>query len=265
MGSSATLFLIVGLPGAGKTTRARELGKAHRALRFTPDEWMIPLFGGPEAGKRDLLEGLLISAGLDALVVGTNVVLDFGFWGLDERSALRWLGTSVGAAVEVVYVPVDEATQRQRVGERFFARPEQTFPMSDSDLARWRAQFEEPTAGELAGAPVPDRPADASSWADWARLRWPSSGLVRHGILNRLFLARLASSAWITVSVWSAGSAMSWSITPSMAAACRLLPYTVPVLIIARSRRQSRPSSPVWATGGSTRICRGWAARRPTA
>jgi KaiC/GvpD/RAD55 family RecA-like ATPase len=34
----ATLFLIVGLPGEGKTTRARELEKAHRALRFSPNE-----------------------------------------------------------------------------------------------------------------------------------------------------------------------------------------------------------------------------------
>ena len=34
----ATLFLIVGLPGEGKTTRAREFEKAHRALRFSPNE-----------------------------------------------------------------------------------------------------------------------------------------------------------------------------------------------------------------------------------
>jgi len=136
----ATLFLIVGLPGAGKTTRARELEKAHRALRFSPDEWMIPLFGESDAdGKRDLLEGLLINAGLCALAVGTNVVLDFGLWGRDERSALRSLGACVGAGVEVVYLPIGEATQRQRVQERFLVRPGQTFPITDSDLAQWRA------------------------------------------------------------------------------------------------------------------------------
>ena len=37
----ATLLLMVGLPGAGKTTRAKELAAAYRALRLTPDEWMI--------------------------------------------------------------------------------------------------------------------------------------------------------------------------------------------------------------------------------
>jgi predicted kinase len=54
----ATLFLIVGLPGAGKTMRAMDLAEEHAALRLTPDAWMIPLFGDPQAvGKRDVLEG----------------------------------------------------------------------------------------------------------------------------------------------------------------------------------------------------------------
>ena len=45
----ATLLLMVGLPGAGKITRARELAAEHRALRLSPDAWMIPLFGESEA------------------------------------------------------------------------------------------------------------------------------------------------------------------------------------------------------------------------
>src|ERR1051326_6891057 len=52
---SGRLLLMVGLPGAGKTTRAKELAAAHRALRLTPDEWMIQLFGRPQpGGKRDI-------------------------------------------------------------------------------------------------------------------------------------------------------------------------------------------------------------------
>ena len=52
------MFLMVGLPGAGKTARAKELATRHGALRLSPDAWMIPLFGDSDAGgKRDVLEG----------------------------------------------------------------------------------------------------------------------------------------------------------------------------------------------------------------
>jgi predicted kinase len=74
---AATMFLLVGLPGAGKTTRATELAAAHRALRLTPDHWMIPLFGDSMAdGKRFVLEGRLISVALQALRLGTSVAGD---------------------------------------------------------------------------------------------------------------------------------------------------------------------------------------------
>src|SRR5215467_5944950 len=109
---TSTLFLMVGLPGAGKTTQAKELAAAHRALRLTPDHWMITLFDGTQPdGKRDLLEGLLITVALQALRLGTSVVLDFGLWGRDERSALRWLARSAGASGQVVYLPVDKDVQ----------------------------------------------------------------------------------------------------------------------------------------------------------
>ena len=76
---AATLILMVGLPGAGKTTRAGELAATHHALRLTPDHWMIPLFGDSMAdGKRWVLEGRLISVALQALRLGTSVVLDYG-------------------------------------------------------------------------------------------------------------------------------------------------------------------------------------------
>ena len=101
--------MLVGLPAAGKTSRARELASEWNALRLTPDEWMIPLFGQKQPeGKRNVLEGRLIWLALSALRSGVNVVLDFGVWGKDERSALRALAASVGATSELVYLQVDE-------------------------------------------------------------------------------------------------------------------------------------------------------------
>jgi predicted kinase len=42
---SAVVCLMVGLRGAGKTYRAKELEISASALRLTPDEWQIALFG----------------------------------------------------------------------------------------------------------------------------------------------------------------------------------------------------------------------------
>jgi predicted kinase len=171
----ATLFLIVGLPGAGKTTLAKELAAGHRALRLTPDEWMIPLFGEPDAGgRRDVLEGRLIWVALQALRLGTSVVLDFGFWGRDERSSLRWLARSAGAACLVVYLPVDRDTQVARIAYRQAAAPHQTYPMTEADVDRWRDQFEVPDPAELGGGEVPGSPAEWPGWPEWAADRWPS-------------------------------------------------------------------------------------------
>jgi predicted kinase len=171
----ATLFLIVGLPGAGKTTRAKELAAKHRALRFTPDEWMIPLFGDSMAdGKRFVLEGQLISVALQVLRLGTSVVLDFGLWGRDERSALRWLARSAGTSCRVVYLPVDKDVQLARIAHRQATAPHRTFPMTEADVDAWREQFQVPDAAELAAREIPGPPAGWPGWPEWAADHWPS-------------------------------------------------------------------------------------------
>jgi len=171
----AKLLLIVGLPGAGKTTRAQELAAAHRALRLTPDEWMISLFDGSQPdGKRDLLEGRLIALALQALQLGTNVVLDFGLWSRDERSAVRWVATSAGASCQVVYLPVDKDVQRARIAHRQATAPHTTFPMSEADIDKWRKRFQAPDAAELGGGDITGPPPGWLGWPEWAADRWPS-------------------------------------------------------------------------------------------
>jgi predicted kinase len=172
---AATLVLMVGLPAAGKTTLAAELAATHQALRLTPDHWMIPLFGDSMAGgKRFVLEGRLISVALQALRLGTSVVLDYGLWDRDERSALRWLARSAGAACQVIYLPVDKDIQLTRIARRQDTTPHQTFPMSEAELDAWREKFQEPDAAELDGGQIPPPPAGWPGWPGWAADHWPS-------------------------------------------------------------------------------------------
>jgi predicted kinase len=93
-----TLFLTVGLPGTGKTTAARRIEADHDALRLTKDEWMKALYGRDNpASASDVVEGRLIRTGMRALELGINVVIDFGLWSRDERSALWQAAEDVGA------------------------------------------------------------------------------------------------------------------------------------------------------------------------
>jgi predicted kinase len=171
----ATVYLIVGLPGAGKTTRAKELESSASALRLTPDEWQIMLFGDQNPpDKRDLVEGKLVQLGMRVAQLGSNVVFDFGFWGKDERSALRWIAGAVGARSQVVYLPIDHEEQRRRVTNRFATTPHRTFQMSDVELEQWRAQFQAPDQDELRGSQIPPVPPGHATWSEWASQRWPS-------------------------------------------------------------------------------------------
>ncbi|MEY9954171.1 AAA family ATPase [Leifsonia sp. EB34] len=177
------MFLIVGLPGAGKTTRAKELAAAVPALLLTPDEWHIALFGNVigdfqrPGGERWVLEGRLISVALQALRLGVSVVLDFGLWGRDERSALRWLARAAGASSQVVYLPIDKDVQVARIVHRQETAPDETFPMSAADVDQWREQFEVPDAAELDGGEIPPPPPGWPSWQEWAEDHWPSCSL----------------------------------------------------------------------------------------
>jgi len=112
--SAPVLFVMVALPASGKSTRAQQIEEERRALRLTPDEWMVPLFNDNDAnGKRNVLEGRFIWLALRALRHGIDVVLDFGVWGKDERTALRALAAEVGASCKLVYLEIDEDQQRR--------------------------------------------------------------------------------------------------------------------------------------------------------
>ena len=174
--TTSTLFVMVGLPASGKTTRAKELEAERRALRLTPDEWMIPLFADNDAdGKRNVLEGRFIWLALRALSHGGDVILDFGVWSKVERTALRALAATAGASCELVYLEIDRDEQRRRRDHRASQERETTFYITDEDLDEYQRLFVPPDDSELSGGELDPPPPGHTSWSSWAGEWWPTS------------------------------------------------------------------------------------------
>ena len=148
----ATLVLIVGLPGAGKTTLARRLEVERAALRFTPDEWMKAMLGVNEYdGRRWMLESQLFwGLAARALTLDVSVILDYGCWSVTERDLFRERAHELGARAEIVVLDLPFDVLWERIHARNAALPTGTFAITRQELAEYSTKFEVPTAAELA-------------------------------------------------------------------------------------------------------------------
>lgn len=149
-----TLYLMCGLPGSGKTTRARALEQQIPALRLTTDEWMLELFGTqhdtPELLKaRDTMEALLWNLAEKALKLGVNVVLDYGLWSRAERDSFRKKGEQAGAEVQLVFLDVPLDVLIERVESRNEQRDAFSYPITRAEMELWTTWFEKPAPDGL--------------------------------------------------------------------------------------------------------------------
>ena len=150
----ATLHLMVGLPCSGKTTLAQKLESEHSALRLTTDEWHVRLFGQdaeePEHDARHtLIESMLWNIASRALALGTNVILDFGFWAREEREDFRLRARQLGARCEVHFLDVPEQELLRRLALRNSQEPQESFYIPPESMKPWIAFFQRPTPDEL--------------------------------------------------------------------------------------------------------------------
>jgi predicted kinase len=155
VGARPTLFLMVGLPGAGKTTQAKAIEKRHRALRLTPDDWIVALYGdGLDRWKRDAVrepvERLQWTVAERALELGTSVVLDWGFWSMAERVAVRRRAETLGASSKVVFMDDAHEVLWARVAGREESQAAGTLGITRAEFDEWAARFERPSNAELA-------------------------------------------------------------------------------------------------------------------
>ena len=117
-----TLHLLCGFIGAGKTTFAKKLERDIPAVRFSPDEWMVKLYGhNPRAQDfqdyYDRVVNLIWQTTLHLLDLGLDVVLDFGFWSRASRDAARARATAARVPYKLYFVECSNVQRKSCVAE----------------------------------------------------------------------------------------------------------------------------------------------------
>jgi predicted kinase len=158
----ATLHLVFGPCGAGKTTYAYALARREGAVVFVLDEWGVRLFGPDVDGPIDFAwmserlgrcRALIWSTAAAVLEAGASVVLDLGLMRRPDRERMRKIAQEAGLSMQWHFVDAPPEVRRARVAGRnetkgeTFARevPPEMFDM-------FEALYEAPAPAELEGA-----------------------------------------------------------------------------------------------------------------
>jgi predicted kinase len=163
---AATLHVIFGPCGAGKTTHAHALARREGAVAFVLDEWGARLFGPDVSGPLDFgwmverlgrCQALIWSTATAVLAVGTSVVLDIGAMRRADRERIRQMAQGAGLRLQWHFVDAPQEVRRARVAGRNATKGE-TFvrevPPEMFDL--FEGLYEAPEGAELAGAVIAD-------------------------------------------------------------------------------------------------------------
>jgi predicted kinase len=160
----ATLHVIFGPCGAGKTTYAHALARREGAVAFVLDEWGARLFGPDVQGPLDFswmverlgrCEALIWSTAADVLAAGTSVVLDIGAMRRADRARIGQIAQEKGLPLKWHFVDAPQDVRRARVAGRNTAKGE-TFvhEVTPQMFELLEGLYEAPAPAELEGVLV---------------------------------------------------------------------------------------------------------------
>lgn len=143
----ATIHLLHGFTGAGKTTFAKKLETEIGAVRFSPDEWMVKLYGNnpPEeyfAEYFERVESLIWQVAAQVLAVEVDVILDFGFWSRASRDEAREKAQILKAESKLYFISTPEPIMKERVLQRTQNLPEGALVIDENAFELFKTRFE---------------------------------------------------------------------------------------------------------------------------
>ena len=117
----ATIHLMCGFLGFGKTTTAKKLETELNAKRFTHDEIMVERYGrNPDdfQAKFALVDEYIKSEAKKCAENGQDAILDYGFWSHEKREEYYRWGKSITNNVVFHLIMCDLAEAKSRVVKR---------------------------------------------------------------------------------------------------------------------------------------------------
>jgi len=111
---------MVGLPCSGKTTQAKILEKEYNALLLTTDKWHVKLFGNDVIWEthdkiHGIIEKIIWEVAERVLFLGNDVIIDFGFWGREERKYWKNKAKEIGVNFKMYVMDVSDEELLKRL------------------------------------------------------------------------------------------------------------------------------------------------------
>ncbi len=146
----ATLVLLCGLPGAGKTTLAKKLSKEMPAIVMSPDEECIKLgISLFDEKAKSKVEANQWRRAIELAKNGQSVVLENGFWSRQERDKLRQEAQSIGLKVKLIYLELTLDELWNRVKVRNARQNMHEAAISFEHMQEFANLFQPPTPAEV--------------------------------------------------------------------------------------------------------------------
>ncbi len=161
---TATLNVIFGPCGAGKTTYANAFARREKAVAFILDDWMARMFGADMPQPLEYAwmiervgrcEAQIWATAAGVLAAGTPVILDIGLMRKADRARVRDIAEATGLPLQFHFVDAPTEVRRARVASRNEVRGESFAIEVTPDLFDFiEGVYEAPEPVELEGAVI---------------------------------------------------------------------------------------------------------------
>ncbi len=140
---AATMHIMHGFIGFGKTTFSRKLSQEKSIIRFNNDEWMKKLYGNDPDGNQfdkywNNINDIQMDIMLKFLQSGIDIIFDNGMWQKSERKAIVKLCIGIGVKYQFYNIECTKETAKERILHRNLIPGDHLFISEETFELKWK-------------------------------------------------------------------------------------------------------------------------------